>query len=415
MADRPLVEATIDLINEDAYTFNGERNLIGPDMSQVEKVLVGITSSFISFSTEGFEGFCNLFQHAPKLRHLNIAGARQTLDIETLVQIIEAVIVIPSNFKILELYFLSLTGTNVTWNNLQHCVQTCFPSLEEIAIDYDVAIDSNPHYFEPTIQALLTIPTLRNFHFGVQDFYLTPATLQRVCRCQNLTKLRVSHLFMEDDHIMALSNALQSNTQLELLLIKVASNLKTPVDCGKALASVLRGNTSLQKLDLRGKNWEMQELFLLEVLEGMRSNSSITDFQLWTSRLYPVTSIHLSKPAQKALENMMKDNFTLERFFNGLSVTSRAGETERTVEHYLGLNKAGRARLLGGRSHGQNTQQASLEEWMSAIIAVRSCAKSIFYFLSHNPQLLCNMRNEEILATESNGAKRPFSAVDTVS
>lgn len=184
------------------------------------------------------------------------------------------------------------------------------------------------------------------------------------------------------EHLLSMSQTLQTNTSLQVLRFGSLSNVST--EAANALAAAIRSNSILAQLELELGEM-LSEDVALTLTRALHSNT-VTGLQ---SLILTGTRLgRISKATTIAFQDMLKSNFTLNR-----CVLFRKNFLQSTIRHYTRLNAMGRRTLL---------KVDSAPTWMEVLShpVVQEDLDSIFYFLSSNPTLCV-----QAAATGSNNAK----------
>eukprot|EP00797_Seminavis_robusta_P018467 Sro276_g106030.2 (324) ;mRNA; r:49149-50120 len=302
--------------------------------------------------------------------------------------------------EILELNQVNLTGTppefEVFWETLRR-----HASLQ--VFSFSSSGCSSAGSVNQLLRALAETPKLEKVVLYSHDGKcpwgrLEGTAVESLCRSETLQDLQhlvlydssdAIHNFFTDEHTSAMARALSNNnpqplqqplqqnniqSQLEEVMISCWPLGRQGVD---ALCQMLRTNTSLLKCtmvvyELGHDNNTQETCTMPELATALQSNTTLQSFEIHGST-------ELGKWLEEAFLIMMQSNYTL--------TTLKLCQDEALflrpfLQFYLALNKAGRKLL---------DQNATREDWVSALIRVRQDLSCIFYFLSTNP-LLCSNR-----------------------
>ena len=184
--------------------------------------------------------------------------------------------------------------------------------------------------------------------------------------------LRVLDLFgnnIENEHVIAMANALKENNSVEILVLPCPANHLSVGSCA-AISDALKHNSKLSTLNLPRSNLSDEGIFHLA--EGLTVNKTLKKVEVGVSKNVGDTGV-------QALMDMLESNYELQRL-----VLSSADQTIREkTEYYMRLNEVGRGKLL--RRDGKATR----EQWVEMLISVVNDLDCLFYFLTSNPTL-CN-------------------------
>lgn len=270
----------------------------------------------------------------------------------------------------------SSTGTASQWGQLWRCIKTHFINLEEVTIKIknEVAVNEDLWIKEPC-----SIRTLLKLNLVVPGFVVEPATLGRL---GHLKEVSLRTLYMDDDHITTLVKAFPPQSSSLQILEMSIGQLRNPDVCGKAVAEMINCTELFIFRVFVEPHWNIQDAFVLPLLEIMKTNKSIKSLWLPARFDYPKPTL------QEALTATMKCNRTLEFFVCAHSCP--------LIYFYLGLNRAGRKKL--------QIQQPTCKDWVDIMGASQKIfmgdrknqLSALFYFLSEHPELINNIiPNEE--------------------
>ena len=183
--------------------------------------------------------------------------------------------------------------------------------------------------------------------------------------------LRVLDIFgnnIENEHVIAMANALKENTSVEILVLPCPTNDLSVESCA-AISDALKHNSTLSTLNLPRSNLNDEGIFHLA--EGLTVNKTLKKVEVGVSKTVGDTGV-------QALMDMLETNYELER----LVVSSADQSIKEKTEYYMRLNEVGRGKLL---SDGKATR----EQWVEMLISVVNDLDCLFYFITSNPTL-CN-------------------------
>lgn len=227
----------------------------------------------------------------------------------------------------------------------------------------------------PTIQRLyLSRLGLHEEHFAVIALGLMASN-----------NLRVLDLFgnnVENEHVILLCNALERNNSLETLVLPCPSD-DLSVDSCAAISKALQKNSSLITLNLPRSS--LCDAGLSHLAEGLTVNTTLKKIEVGVKE-------GVGDKGMEALTSMLEKNFRLER----LVLASAEKSVKDKVDYYMRLNEVGRGALL------REDKQASREQWVEMLIAVKDDLDCLYYFTSHNPSLcqFVNASGADVIITE---------------
>jgi hypothetical protein len=343
------------------------------------------------------------------VRSLSIEGAyaQHRIHVKTLVPLIEAVAVEPTQIRNLKLNYCTLCGVDDEWNQLYQCIQTHLCGLEWFSFGEGMTVDAEcQESFESIVQSCCAIPTLRDISVISESIAFSGAT--RCSLCQNLSEVRIPYFALTDEHLMAMPSSLLQSSSFKSLDIQISNQLKNPRACGRAMANVLRNKSNLYRFEINDlAEVTLQEEFLLEIIGAMKFSTSI--------RCLNIVCYDASSPlVQKALKSMLEENFTLESFR-----WRRFGTAilDRLIDFFLVLNEAGRSKVMGQHLNAVASHELWVEVMIQACDEIRfvdeNKLSAIFYYLVHNPLLIGRIPGDMTIRSDQthNQRKRSFREI----
>lgn len=226
----------------------------------------------------------------------------------------------------------------------------------------------------------------------------------------------------DEETYLALVEAFGSNVKVPSLDLQFVSAMQDPLAFGNAFKVMLKKNKTLREISVRFPNWSAscgQVETLLELLEALKVSNSVKklDVDLVPIRLHPE---YITKGCCEGVVDLLKTNDVLEKVnFEWRSQiyilaparpilddefgVPNSSQLRSDIDFYLRLNRLGRKNIIG--------QEATREQWIDVLIKGKDQVDSVFFFLSHNPSLLCN-GNQEITPSFSRIlGKRPYTSI----
>lgn len=210
-----------------------------------------------------------------------------------------------------------------------------------------------------------------------------PISFHRLCDITKLLKPndKLKHLCISCESMSA------KDTELPEELVEAGRTViqQAPQQEGKAsLSSMLRRNNTLEKIILFLPDLDQDEELTVEIFQAVGESQSL-------KALYLGSLDHMTPSCKRALMQMLQKNFVLEEFGfvsanQGTPVSTQtypcSVEAIHEMTMLLRLNKdACRGKLL-------QDDNATREDWVSALVTVKDDLSCIYHLISRNPTLL---------------------------
>lgn len=242
---------------------------------------------------------------------------------------------------------------------------------------------------------------------------LSGQALGSLCESHNLTRLTLDHFDLKNEHIVAMSQALETSTTIR--------ELKITCELGRlgctALSQLLFVNTSLTNLTLQMDEITLDAISLesangdnkrddalkpqdrdpsLLIAQALKTNQCLQYFCL-------SGYAKISKQSQEAFATLLRQNMTLLNCELDLQNCERlSSDLQQEVNMFLKLNELGRKELLqGGNVNSNNNnhcrhRDSSPQKWVHVLWEVRHDLAALYYLLSLNP-MLCDQSGPRIV------------------
>ena len=270
---------------------------------------------------------------------------------------------------------MGLAGTERDFLALASLIRGKFHSLEtvdfrgvQISIDDDLSDG-----VDPLVEALLSIPSMKDVYLGSFSPYVSDVTLLNLCTAP-LGYLNLRTFDLSDERMELATRAIEANSTLYQVCL--CGEDLTASRGGRAFANMLQNSGSLKKAVLNMNNASNNELASV-VLGGYAGASSKLKAGFIVCELETI-----SAETETAMLDMLKRNMYLEQFhIYDYGYEDRDDIIEKGIRLYLKLNTFGRKNLLGNH-------QATTKDWFNFLIELRSDVSCSFYTLSLNPGLI---------------------------
>ena len=241
---------------------------------------------------------------------------------------------------------------------------------------------------------------------------LSGQALGSLCESHKLTRLTLDHFDLKDEHIVAMSQALETSTTIR--------ELKITCELGRlgciALSQLLFVNTSLTNLTLQMDELIMDDVSLeninddnrIDALKSQDRDPSLLIAQaLETNQCLQYFCLSgyakITKKSQEAFATLLRQNMTLLNCELDLQNCGQlSDDLQQEVNMFLNLNELGRKELLQGingnsnNDHDHQHQESSPQKWVHVLWEVRHDLSALYYLLSLNP-MLCDQSGPRIV------------------
>lgn len=323
---------------------------------------------------------------------------------------------------------------------LENIARGVYVSVAEVEAAVEAAtaaaaarIRANPN-LDPLIKALLKLPSLKVLLLGGND----PSSLQesvsksliiQLFQSKTIERLSLVNFSFSLDQVIEITQALEVNKSLRNLCLSCGNikgfhqdqqqvnastmnNAEVPKELEikqshrlavEAFATMLRVNQALQKLILYIPNLDQDDELNLELFRAVGESKTLKG-------VYLGSLDNASPQGRSALIEMLESNYVLQEFgFVCANPGVAAGLRPYSVEVMqemallLRLNKAGRGRLL-------QDDNATLKDWVNALVNVKDDLNSLYYLLSRKPSLIdpapVRKKQKQDRSAKSNSKKR---------
>lgn len=199
-----------------------------------------------------------------------------------------------------------------------------------------------------------------------------------------LLSLNLGEFKLSDEDILKMAECLPS--RLASLEFNSQRYLDDPRKCGVAVAGFISASEHLHSFAMgAGKGVDGMDEFVIEVVDGIRRNCSISDCKLHLP--------HISASSNQALLEMVEGNCSMLNLewvdYPGLALG----------EFLLELNSLGRSKVMGGTEEAKN---AACEDWIEVMIksgdgflTEEDKTSAFYYYLTKNPPIVAYAAEHE--------------------
>jgi hypothetical protein len=230
------------------------------------------------------------------------------------------------------------------------------------------------------IELLSTFPKLKSFGFA-DMFHLNcgdelTASLIKLAKNPCIENLQLAHCkSLRAEHILVILQMLCTNKHIRLLDLSGCDAVASQHDCYKLLGYVLNVNPALEELSIPMSDEDM----ILPVILSLAINRRLVSLHF----TFDPKGNKSTVPSQKVIGALVKilhdQNYTLTHLTSdGWNIS------DKVVEYYLKLNRAGRSLLL----HDDTKVVTTDKDWVAKIIDHSNDIDVVFYFLLKNPSMI---------------------------
>lgn len=306
-------------------------------------------------SQEDMDTLADAIQSHDRLRDIRIGGFHLTNN--------------PNNPPVNQDMNLNNNNNNIRLDRVVEALAQA-PGLEVVSLQLSSAQQSVP-FGTAAIEKLMQSKSITDLYLSRLGLGQDHLSVIAQCLPSNKT-LRVLDLFgnnIENQHVIAMANALKENNSVEILVLPCPANDLSVESCA-AISEALKVNNKLSTLNLPRSNLSDEGIF--HIAAGLTVNKTLKKVEVGVSK-------NVGDSGVQALMDMLESNYELERL-----VVSSADQTiKEKTEYYMRLNEVGRGKLL--RRDGKATR----EQWVEMLISVVNDLDCLFYFITSNPTL-CN-------------------------
>jgi len=231
------------------------------------------------------------------------------------------------------------------------------------------------------LRTLSAIPKLEKIELTAMDLRqdlsgewpTSPSSALRICYCSSLKSLELGGWVLDEDLVLGMAKALETNTSLRSLIM-LDSNI-TNRGC-IALSNMLAVNKTIERLDLSYNR--ISDAGAIALAQSLIHNSSLKEIGLFGN--FQVKSravfLHVIQYSNLALEDLLLDS-----------------QWDAEMNFYLNLNRMDRRRVL------RNEKSLTRGDWLEALVSVQDDKHNfcdadqdtlsyLFYFVMAQPHFL---------------------------